>query len=287
MTDVSGTGRGMRLINGGYRAGAARAWRSVDAIRAFVRGIRYGQALPEPAHRPSHPLPADNHNPLEAYFEAHREGPGIWKWRHYFGIYHRHLAKFVGRPVQVVEIGVYSGGSLEMWRHYFGEQCRVYAVDIDPACTAYGNEWVRVLIGDQADPGFWQRFRDEVPAVDVVIDDGGHQPSQQVATLEGLLPHIRPGGVYVCEDVHGVSNVFHGYVDGLSRLLHRHGPNLDAPFPPTPFQQHVGSVHRYPFAVVIEKAEFPVPRFESASRGTEWRPPTPWLPHTPSAGESR
>lgn len=27
-------------------------------------------------------------NPLEQFFDSHTEGPGIFKWRHYFEIYH-------------------------------------------------------------------------------------------------------------------------------------------------------------------------------------------------------
>src|SRR5690348_2802772 len=47
-------------------------------------------------------------NPLEQYCNAHTIGPGIWKWRHYFDIYHRHFQKFIGREVHLIEIGVYS-----------------------------------------------------------------------------------------------------------------------------------------------------------------------------------
>src|ERR1700733_14666478 len=53
-------------------------------------------------------------NPLRLYFDEIREGPGVWKWLHYFEIYHRHLAKFVGRQITMVEVGVYSGGSMPM-----------------------------------------------------------------------------------------------------------------------------------------------------------------------------
>ena len=76
-------------------------------------------------------------NPLEQFFNSHTEGPGIWKWRHYFEIYHKHFSKFVGKEVHVLEIGVYSGGSLAMWKHYFGPQSKIYGVDIEPACKAY------------------------------------------------------------------------------------------------------------------------------------------------------
>ena len=59
-------------------------------------------------------------NVLWDYFRNHNQGRGVWKWEHYFEIYHRHFSKFINQPVDVLEIGVQSGGSLEMWRAYFG-----------------------------------------------------------------------------------------------------------------------------------------------------------------------
>src|SRR5262249_52626874 len=76
-------------------------------------------------------------NPLRAYFDGVKEGSGVWKWLHYFELYDRHLRKFVGRPVTVAEVGVYSGGSLSMWRSYFGSGCQVHGVDIQEECKAY------------------------------------------------------------------------------------------------------------------------------------------------------
>ena len=42
--------------------------------------------------------------------------------------------RFIGRAVNVVEIGVYSGGSLRMWRDYFGESAVIHGVDIEEEC---------------------------------------------------------------------------------------------------------------------------------------------------------
>jgi len=61
-------------------------------------------------------------------------------------------------------------------------------VDIEEACRVYENDWTSISIGDQADRGFWKRFKQEHPRIDVLIDDGGHQPEQQLATLEEMLP---------------------------------------------------------------------------------------------------
>ncbi|MEJ7787376.1 MAG: class I SAM-dependent methyltransferase, partial [Solirubrobacteraceae bacterium] len=201
-----------------------------------------------------------------AYFDANLEGPGIWKWRHYFDVYHHHFAKFVGKPVNIVEIGVYSGGSLGMWRHYLGEGARVYGVDIEKACLAYESETVRIFIGDQGDAAFWSKFCAEVPEVDIVIDDGGHRSHQQIATLEALLPHLRPGGVFVCEDLVGSHNAFHHYACGLSRNLNAAGSK------PNELQRSIQSVSFYPYVTVIERRATPLDEFVSEKRGTEWQP---------------
>jgi cephalosporin hydroxylase len=209
-------------------------------------------------------------NPLEAYVYSHETGPGIWKWRHYFPIYHRHFQRFVGQDPTVVEIGVFSGGSLAMWRHYFGPQSRIYGVDRDPACRAFEAEGIQVFTGDQGDLAFWDRFLERVPEIDVVIDDGSHQPQDQITTLEALLPHVTSGGVYICEDALGPSNPFHGYVADLTRNLHEAqvGP-APRTREPTGFQHEIDSVHIYPWVVVIEKRSSPLELY-SIRQGSEW-----------------
>jgi hypothetical protein len=91
---------------------------------------------------------------------------------HYYGIYERHLSKFVGQEVNVVEIGVYSGGSLDMWRDWLGPRCHIHGVDIAEECRAYAGEQVSITIGDQADPRFWREFLQAHAPIDIVIDDG-------------------------------------------------------------------------------------------------------------------
>jgi hypothetical protein len=213
-------------------------------------------------------------NPLRDYFNSHKSGRGIWKWEHYFDVYHRHLRKFVGREVNVLEIGVYGGGSLRMWKQYFGSRCQVYGVDVEAVCKAYEEDGISVFIGDQADRSFWRSFKQQVPTLDVVIDDGGHAPEQQIVTLEELLPHLRPGGVYLCEDIQGTHHHFAAYVSGLTSLLHcmigKQSQTLAAT--PTEFQRAVTAIHSYPFLVVIERAETPINEFVAPKHGTEWQP---------------
>jgi hypothetical protein len=216
-------------------------------------------------------------NPLREYFEALEEGPGIWKWLHYFEVYERHFRKFVGQEVHIMEVGVYSGGSLEMWKSYFGDRCHVYGVDIEPACRAYEGERKRILIGDQADRSFWAQVRSEIPRVDVFIDDGGHLPEQQIVTLEEMLPHLSPGGVFVCEDIHGVYNPFSSYVHRFADSLN-HADVVPSDgtgniyYRTSALQRSIHSAHFYPFVTVIEKQAAPSQQLACTRHGSEWQP---------------
>ena len=216
-------------------------------------------------------------NALREFFDNRRHGNGIWKWDHYFDIYDRHFHRFRGKEVHVLEIGIYSGGSLEMWRDYFGPQSCIYGVDIQPECRAYESANVKIFIGDQANSSFWRDVRRSVPTLDIVIDDGGHLPEQQIVSIEELLPFMRPGGVYCCEDVHGVGHQFASYINGFAHKLNEWhiDPNdkegrLVSRCPP--FQAAINSIHLYPFMAVLEKNGVAVSELVAPRHGTQWQP---------------
>lgn len=220
-------------------------------------------------------------NCLQQYFESHIEGPGIWKWLHYFDVYHQYLQKFIGKEVSILEIGIYSGGSLEMWRQYLGQNCHVYGVDIEEKCKAYENEYTKIFIGDQEDHKLWRQIKNEVPELDIIIDDGGHQTNQQIVTIEETLNHLKPGGIYICEDVHNKSitmtdkeeknNGFTKYIFDMvnkinDMLINENGVEK------TPFQQTIHSISFYPYMIVIEKANNDLKTFIAPKKGTQWQP---------------
>lgn len=215
-------------------------------------------------------------NPLQRFFDERRVGRGIWKWEHYFPIYHRHLSKFRGKNAHVMEVGIFSGGSLDMWKDYFGPDAKIYGVDIQKACLAYADERTQIIIGDQGDRQFWSQVRKQVPQLDIFIDDGGHHHEQQIVTLEEVLPHLRPGGVYICEDVQGETNPFHHYIHSLTNKLSGDypDPSLGDNFARrvSAFQAQVASVHFYPFVAVIEKNEAEITELRAPRHGTEWQP---------------
>ena len=163
-----------------------------NLLRSLVSGK--GAFVPD-ADRPQ---AAD---PIAEYYFSN-SGRLINKWHHYFEIYHRHFEPFRGRSPVVVEVGVFHGGSLQMWQHYFGPGPHIVGIDVDARCKQFEDESTTILIGDQADRRFLAEVRERVPHIDILIDDGGHTMTQQIATFEELYPHIQPNGIYLCEDIH-------------------------------------------------------------------------------------
>jgi hypothetical protein len=124
------------------------------------------------------------------------------KWLHYLSVYDRHLSRFRGTPVRLLEIGVSAGGSLSMWRDYLGPDATIFGVDINPNCRKFDGVYAQVRIGSQADPNFLKGVCDEMGGVDVVIDDGSHVATHQRVSFETLFPVLSDRGVYICEDTH-------------------------------------------------------------------------------------
>lgn len=267
------TARVARAIASAGRGAAARPKASIK-VAINAPNVARGQGFADTWSPVEGSETAPPDNALRRYFDGNTSGPGIWKWDHYFEVYDRHLHRFVDTPAHLLEVGIYSGGSLPMWLDYLGAQATVHGVDIEPACRAYEGDRVTVDIGDQADRSFWADFRRRHPIIDVVIDDGGHAPEQQMVTVEEMLPFLRPGGVYICEDVHGLDNAFTAFVHGLvDRLNASRLVDLDdARMPTSGFQQAVHSVHAYPFVIVIERHIFPPAKLRAPRRGTEWQP---------------
>lgn len=130
--------------------------------------------------------------------------PGGHKWLDYFKAYDRELSRFRDKQPKVLEIGVYKGASLKLWKAFFGHGATIVGVDIDEACRTYADEGNRVFveIGSQADNSFMQSVVERYGPFDVVIDDGSHVASHQIASFNSLFPSgLKNGGLYLVEDL--------------------------------------------------------------------------------------
>ncbi len=217
-------------------------------------------------------------NDLERHFRDNT-GHLIHKWHHYFEIYDRHFARFRGQPVQMLEIGVSQGGSLQMWRQYFGPEARITGIDINPACKSFADEHTQILIGDQEDPAFLQQVADSMPRIDILLDDGGHTMGQLRTTFDQLFPRIDAHGVYLAEDLHSCYwpeyggglrepasflEFSKGLIDQLNAWHSKEPKRLQV----DAFTRSAHSMHFYDSILVIEKRPMAAPEHSTTGTAT-------------------
>jgi hypothetical protein len=180
--------------------------------------------------------------PDNELFRRFQESENVHKWHHYFEIYSELFEPLRERPIRMLEIGVFRGGSLRMWKDWFHPDSTIVGIDIDPACSQYAepNLDIFVRIGDQTDGAFLKGVADEFGPFDLILDDGGHTTTQMISSFNHLFRGaLAADGTYLVEDTH--TNYWPGYVDsrmtfvdfckGLVDLIHApyfSGHSIDA-----------------------------------------------------------
>lgn len=124
------------------------------------------------------------------------------KWNTYVEIYDRLFAPFKEKNINLLEIGVQNGGSLEIWSKYFHNFKKIVGVDINPKCKKLEySENIHVIVGDANDvvEEIVSIFND---GIDIIIDDGSHFSGDIIKSFCNLFPKLDNDGLYVIEDLH-------------------------------------------------------------------------------------
>ena len=155
------------------------------------------------------------------------KGTAGGKGAHYHNLYaeisapYRHV-----NGLKVCEIGVDTGGSMNFWLHLFPDAASVDGlrygrsdadllpcqassscnklkiVDADQSRLSSLEYFVKETLGSLARPSLLSDEKGwENTGWDFIVDDGSHVPTHMLLTFQTLWPYLRPGGVYVFQDV--------------------------------------------------------------------------------------
>ena len=158
--------------------------------------------------------------PSNELFEIFSSDTNVHKWHHYFDIYERYFGRYRDRPIRMLEIGVFRGGSLRMWKQYFHPDSIIVGIDVDKSCQAHeiADQNVFVRIGSQADPNFLAEVTGEFGPFDIILDDGSHKTHHQIVSFGALFrPALKDGGCYMVEDTH--TNYWIKHVDSPETFI--------------------------------------------------------------------
>lgn len=123
----------------------------------------------------------------------------------YIPVYEKLLAPYRDK-CDLLEIGLGGGQSLAMWQEYLLRASTITGVDISVAfdrtpfqAESDAEQRVAIIEADATKPEwlYWLGKR----SFDIIIDDGSHMEADQIATFNLLKHRMKPGGLYIIEDV--------------------------------------------------------------------------------------
>ncbi len=140
---------------------------------------------------------------FEELFKTH-SGYVSDKWESYLPVYEYHLSPFKERAIDLLEIGVQNGGSLNIWSRYFSKARSIIGCDINPQCCKlrYSDPRISVVVGDINRSATVSDIKCISPYFDIIVDDGSHYSSDIIESFQCLYLALKPGGVYIVEDLH-------------------------------------------------------------------------------------
>jgi cephalosporin hydroxylase len=104
------------------------------------------------------------------------------------------------RPLTILEIGIWNGGSLLLWDDYFKHpETRIVGADIHIPDLTFPPR-IRTVACDQNDTPGLESLAMRYSPWDIVIDDGAHYRKETENAFAALWPHVAVGGWYVIED---------------------------------------------------------------------------------------
>lgn len=122
---------------------------------------------------------------------------------HYANWYENWFGPIKEKITNICEVGVYNGGSTKAFYDYF-PNANILGLDIFDK-TQYENDRIETKIIDQGNLNDLDNFVNECCnknlQFDIILDDGSHDVSHQQITFGKLFQLVKPGGIYIIEDM--------------------------------------------------------------------------------------
>ena len=112
--------------------------------------------------------------------------------------YERMFENLRDKPIRLLEIGVWHGGSLQYFSDFF-RRGRIIGMDLQPPSLPLPSNVV-FRVADQNDSKALELLAQEEGPFDITIDDGSHTRKETLNCFTTLWPHVKSEGFYTIED---------------------------------------------------------------------------------------
>jgi len=119
------------------------------------------------------------------------------------------LSDLRDKEINLLEIGIAWGGSIQMWADYF-QKGKIYGIDNIPFLQKinrpFNNDRITAIWGDAYSSEFTDYLTTEKLNFDIILDDGPHTLESQEWFIDNFINFVKPGGYLIVEDISGIEN---------------------------------------------------------------------------------
>lgn len=177
--------------------------------------------------------------------------------------YDKHYPMFFEKwrndSINIFEIGLDEGKSMNVWQNYF-PFAKIWGMDISKSIKSAR---CNVFVGDQSKIEDLRRVSNQVPKCKIIVDDGSHVAEHQLKSFYYLFQNMLDwGGVYVIEDtecsywapdkdVYSFETGYLNLIDYFTKLNHEVNNHYNG----TKDKLHIKSITYGENCIIIEKKE--------------------------------
>jgi hypothetical protein len=147
-------------------------------------------------------------------FNSHK-GKVSDKWISNIQDYDNYFYDFRNLPINILEIGIQNGGSLEVWAKYFKKSKLIIGADINRDCAnlKFKDSRINIITGDVNKQKTYNLIKKHADQFDIIIDDGSHTSFDIIKSFSIYFQLLSNNGIYVIEDLH--CSYWESYQGGL------------------------------------------------------------------------
>lgn len=127
----------------------------------------------------------------------------------YIEFYEALLIPYRNRKINLLEVGVWEGGSLLMWDDYFSD-AKIFGIDTTkyypPDLVGFQERDIEVIHGDGSSSEILNNKKIKNVKFDIIIDDANHHLQQQEDIFNIFYKRLKKNGLYIIEDVESTLN---------------------------------------------------------------------------------
>jgi len=120
----------------------------------------------------------------------------------YLPIYDDLFLKYKNEPINILEVGIQFGYSVQLWHEYFINAKNIFGYDISDQIEIFPETRTKVI--KDANTITLDEFKDT--PLTIAIDDGSHSLHDQLEFIKRIYPQVIEGGMLVVEDIQDIDN---------------------------------------------------------------------------------